>query len=133
MSNSEKIHKFLDEAKVFYLSTVDGDKPKCRPLGLHHLANDKVYYGVGGFKDVYHQLEKNPNCELVALKGGEWIRISGKAVFEKDFVLAEKMLNDNQHLKDLYAKNNWKLMVFHIEGTVEIRNIMTTTEKFDIK
>ena len=133
MSNSEKIQKFLDEAKVFYLSTVDGDKPKCRPLGLHHLANDKVYYGIGGFKDVYHQLEKNPNCELVALKGGEWIRISGKAVFEKDFVLAEKMLNDNQHLKELYAKNNWKLMVFHIEGSVEIRNIMTTTDKFDIK
>ena len=132
MSNSEKVHKFLDEAKVFYFSTIDGDKPRCRPLGLHYLVNDKVYYGVGGFKDVYHQLEKNPNCEIVALKGGDWIRISGKAVFEKDFTLAEKMLNDNQHLKELYGKNNWKLMVFHIEGSVEIRNIMTTTDKFEI-
>ena len=132
MSNSEKVHKFLDEAKVFYLSTIDGDKPRCRPLGLHYLQNDKIYFGVGGFKEVYHQLEKNPNCELVALKGMEWIRINGKAVFEKDFVLSEKMLNDNPHLKEMYAKNNWKLMVFHIEGNVEFRKIMTTTEKFEI-
>ena len=132
MSNSEKVHKFLDEAKVFYLSTIDGDKPRCRPLGLHYLQNDKIYFGVGGFKEVYHQLEKNPNCELVALKDGEWIRINGKAVFEKDFVLSEKMLNDNPHLKEMYAKNNWKLMVFHIEGNVEFRKIMTTTEKFEI-
>ena len=132
MSNSEKVQKFLDEAKVFYLSTIDGDRPKCRPLGTHYLENDKVYYGVGGFKEVYKQLEKNPNCELVALKGGEWIRINGKAVFEKDFKLAEKILNNNPHLKELYSKNNWKLMVFHIEGTVEIRSMMTTTEKFEI-
>ena len=94
--------------------------------------NDKIYYGVGGFKEVYQQLEKNPNCELVALKGSQWIRINGKAIFEKDFVLSEKLLNDNPHLKELYAKNNWKLMVFHIEGTVEFRNVMTTTEKFEI-
>ena len=132
MSKAEKIQKFLDEAKVFYLSTIDGDKPRCRPLGLHHLQNDKIYYGVGGFKEAYQQLEKNPNCELVALKGSEWIRINGKAIFEKDFVLSEKFLNDNPHLKEMYAKNNWKLMVFHIEGNVEIRKIMTTTEKFEI-
>ncbi len=132
MSNSEKVHKFLDEAKVFYLSTIDGDKPRCRPLGLHSLINDKEYFGVGQFKNVYKQLEKNPNCELVGLKGGEWIRINGKAVFEKDFVLAEKILNDNKHLKEMYEKNGWKLMIFHIEGKVEIIKMMTAADTFEI-
>ena len=32
-----------------------------------------------------------------------------RILFEKDFVLAEKMLNDNPHLKELYGKNNWML------------------------
>ena len=122
MSNSEKVHKFLDEAKVFYLSTIDGDKPRCRPLGLHSLINDKEYFGVGQFKNVYKQLEKNPNCELVGLK----------AVFEKDFVLAEKILNDNKHLKEMYEKNGWKLMIFHIEGKVEIIKMMTAADTFEI-
>ena len=133
MSNSEKVNKFLTDAKVFYLSTVDGDKPRSRPLGLHKLLNDKVYLGVGQFKEVYKQLEKNPNCEVVALKeGGEWIRINGKAVFEKDFVLSEKILEENKHLKEMYEKNNWKLMIFHIEGKVEIIKMMTVAESFEI-
>ena len=132
MSNSEKVHKFLDEAKVFYLSTIDGDRPRCRPLGLHSLKVGKEYFGVGQFKEVYKQLEKNPNCELVALVKGEWIRINGKAVFEKDFVLAEQILEENKHLKEMYEKNGWKLMIFHIEGKVEIIKMMKTAETFDI-
>ena len=132
MSGSEKVFNFLNEAKVFYLSTIDGDKPRCRPLGLKSLIDGKVYFGEKRKKNVYKQLEKNPNCELVALKGGEWIRINGKAVFEKDFTLAEKILEENKHLKEMYTKNNWKLMIFHIEGTVEIIKMMKAADTFEI-
>ena len=133
MSNSEKVCKFIDEAKVFYLATIEEDKPHVRPLGSHKLVNDKVYFLVGDFKNVYKQLLKNPNCELVASKAtGEWMRISGKAIFEKDFTISDSMLNNNKNIKELYEKNGWKAMVFHIEGKVEIIKIMTCEEKFDI-
>ena len=133
MSNSEKVCKFIDEAKVYYLATIEEDKPHVRPLGSHKLINDKVYFFIGDFKNVYKQLLKNSNCELVATKTtGEWMRISGKAIFEKDFAIADNMLNDNKKIKELYEKNGWKAMVFHIEGKVEIINIMKSEEKFDI-
>ena len=133
MSNSEKVNKFIDEAKVFYLATVEDDKPHVRPLGAHKLIDGKLYFMVGDFKNVYKQLLKNSNCELVATKTtGEWMRISGKAIFEKDFAIADNMLNDNKKIKELYEKNGWKAMVFHIEGKVEIINIMKSEEKFDI-
>ena len=134
MSNSEKVCKFIDEAKVYYLATIEEDKPHVRPLGSHKLINDKVYFFIGDFKNVYKQLLKNSNCELVATKTtGEWMRISGKAIFEKDFAIADNMLNDNKKIKELYEKNGWKAMVFHIEGKVEIIiNFMTSVEKFDI-
>ena len=133
MSNSEKVCKFIDEAKVYYLATIEEDKPHVRPLGSHKLLNDKVYFFIGDFKNVYKQLLKNSNCELVATKTtGEWMRISGKAIFEKDFAIADNMLNDNKKIKELYEKNGWKAMVFHIEGKVEIINIMKSEEKFDI-
>ena len=133
MSNSEKVCKFIDEAKVFYLATIEEDKPHVRPLGSHKLINEKVYFFIGDFKNVYKQLLKNSNCELVATKTtGEWMRISGKAIFEKDFAIADNMLNDNKKIKELYEKNGWKAMVFHIEGKVEIINIMKSEEKFDI-
>ncbi len=123
----------MDETKVFYLSTVEGDKPHSRPMGAHKLVNDKVYFQVGNLKNSYKQLLANPNCELVAYNTkGEWIRISGKAIFEKDFTIADMMMKDSQKLKELYEKNGWKAMVFHIEGTVEIINVLTPVEKFDI-
>ena len=133
MSNSEKVCKFIDEAKVYYLATIEDNKPHVRPLGSHKLINDKVYFFIGDFKNVYKQLSKNSNCKLVASKAtGEWMRISGKAIFEKDFTIADIMLNDNKKIKELYEKNGWKAMVFHIEGKVEIIKIMTCEEKFDI-
>ena len=133
MSNSEKVCKFLDEAKMFYLATVEGDKPHVRPLGSHKLIDGKLYFLVGNFKNVYKQLTTNTNCELVACKPDmEWIRISGKAIFEKDFTISDNMMNDNKNLKELYEKNGWKAMVFHIEGNVEIIKIMNCVEKFDI-
>ncbi|WP_296845864.1 pyridoxamine 5'-phosphate oxidase family protein [uncultured Methanobrevibacter sp.] len=35
LEGAERIDEFLNEAKVFFLATVDGDKPKNRPLGFH--------------------------------------------------------------------------------------------------
>ena len=134
MSNAEKVCKFLDDAKVFYLSTVEGDKPHVRPLGSHKLVNDKLYFLVGDFKNVYKQLLANPNCEIATLNSsGEWIRISGKVIFENDFSISDSMMNKNKDLKALYEKNGWKAMVFRIEGKVEIfKNFMNSVEKFDL-
>ena len=134
MSNAEKVCKFLDDAKVFYLSTIEGDKPHVRPLGSHKLVNGQLYFLVGDFKNVYKQLLANPNCEIAALNhNGEWIRISGKAIFEDNFSISDSMMDKNKDLKALYEKNGWKAMVFHIEGKVEIiKNFMNSVEKFDI-
>ena len=69
-----RIDGLLAAAKVFYLATVDGDQPKLRPLGAHHVVDGKVWFGVGEFKNVYRQLVANPKCEVVALQpaGGKW-------------------------------------------------------------
>ena len=102
-------------------------------MAARKLVNDKVYFQVGNLKNSYKQLLANPNCELVSYNSrGEWIEISGKAIFEKDFTIADLMMKDSEKLKDLYENNGWKAMVFHIEGKVEIINVLTPVEKFDI-
>ncbi|MBR2560836.1 MAG: pyridoxamine 5'-phosphate oxidase family protein, partial [Eubacterium sp.] len=63
-----KVNDFLSEAGTFFLATVDGDQPKVRPLGLHFEMDGKVLFGIGDFKNVYRQLVKNPNTEIVACK-----------------------------------------------------------------
>ena len=61
-----KINDFLNEAGVFFLATVDGDKPRLRPLGAHMEMDGKEIFGIGDFKAVYKQMVANANVEIVA-------------------------------------------------------------------
>ncbi len=112
-----KVNDFISDAGVFFLATVDGDQPKCRPLGAHMEMDGKVIFGVGDFKNVYKQLVANPKCEIVAAKpDGHWMRYTGKAVFETDGKYAEAMLDGMPNLRDIYNdKTGNKMMCFHIE------------------
>ncbi len=80
MSGTSKIDAFLAEAGVFFMSTIDGDRPKSRPLGLHVEKDGRVYFGVGDFKPVYRQMLANPHVEIAACNGRDWLRMSGTAV-----------------------------------------------------
>lgn len=117
-----KINDYLSEAGVFFLATVDGDKPRLRPLGAHLEMDGKVIFGVGDFKDVYKQMVANANVEVVACKqDGHWMRYSGKAVFETDEKYAEAMLDDMPHLRGVYNEETGnKMMCFHIEDATAI-------------
>lgn len=112
-----RINDFLTEAGVFYLATNDEGQPKCRPLGAHLEADGKIIFGVGDFKDVYRQLVKNPLAEIVAAKpDGNWLRYTGRAVFETDGKYAEMMLDGAPHLRNIYNDTTGhKMMTFHFE------------------
>lgn len=117
-----KISDFLAETGTFFLATVDGDKPKCRPLGAHMEMDDKVIFGVGDFKNVYRQMVANPNVEIVACKtDGHWMRYTGKAVFETDPKYAEAMLDGAPYLRNIYNEQTGnKMMCFHIEDATAV-------------
>ena len=97
-----KIDDFLTRAKVFTLSTVDGDRPRARPLGLHMVVNGSVVFGVGDFKDVYRQIVANPKVEITACIGGEWLRLHGRAVRIEDDSVSERALDMVPPLRNIY-------------------------------
>lgn len=117
-----RIGDFLKEAGVFFLATVDGDRPRVRPLGAYLEMDGRVIFGVGNFKNVYKQLCANPKVELVACKqNGHWMRYTGKAVFETDPKYAEAMLETLPQVKKLYEANpGYKMMAFHIEDATAV-------------
>ena len=117
-----KIAEFLKETGTFFLATVDGNKPKLRPLGAYLEMDNKIIFGVGNFKAVYRQLAENPYTEIVACKNnGHWLRYSGKAVFETDGKYADKILENAPHLKNLYSEESGnKLMTFHLEEATAV-------------
>ncbi len=112
----QRIDDLLTASKAFFLATVDGDQPKLRPLGAHHVVDGKVWLGVGEFKDVYRQLAANPKCEVVALQpdGMKWLRWTGRAVFAEGTErekLEEIFLEAAPGLRKIYDKSPGKRMM----------------------
>ena len=116
-----KIKDFLNETKVFFLATTDGDQPKLRPLGAFIEEDGKLIFGVGDFKNVYRQLTQNPLVEIAACKpDGHWLRYTGRAVFETDQKYAEQMIKAFDLGAIYNEKTGNKLMTFHLEDATAV-------------
>lgn len=116
----QQIHDFLEEcvkkSGAFYLVTVDGDKPACRPVTFHMLVDGKEYFGVGTFKDVFKQITANPHVQVVGCKGADWIRVSGTAVVDDDPALFDKAVETMPFLANLYNEQTGnKMGIFRLE------------------
>ena len=134
MSNIEKVNDIITKAEVFYLSTVDGDKPKVRPLGFHLLQDDKIYFGVGTYKDVYKQMEANPNVEIAAWDGEHFLRDYGTADLSKNEEIVEKAFEMMPEIAEVYKANGWEMGIFFLDNaTAEIRNMMEIEESYEFK
>ena len=130
MSPAEAIDEFLTKAGTFVLGTTDGDQPRMRVLGLKIKLDDKLFFAVGTFKDVYKQLQKNPKCEILASVGMDFLRWDGKAVFVNDDRLLPIVANMMPQLVEMYKQMGWELGFFTIEGgSAEIVNVSNQKTK----
>lgn len=99
----QKTLQFLQDSKVFYIATVDDGKPRVRPFGLVFELDGKLYFGTANTKPVFRQLQACPYVEISATSPQmEWIRLSGKAIFEGNRIAKEKAFEIMPSLKDMY-------------------------------
>ena len=99
----QKTLNFLQECKTFYLATVDGGRPRVRPFGLAIEHDGRLWFGTANTKSVYRQLQTNPHIEISATSPSmEWIRLSGKAVFESNSDVKRKAFELLPMLASIY-------------------------------
>lgn len=99
----QKTLQFLTDNKIFYVATVDAGKPRVRPFGLAFELDGKLYFSTANTKPVYRQLQTDANLEISATSPQmEWIRLSGKAVFDANRAAKEKAFVTMPGLNDLY-------------------------------
>ncbi len=99
-----EVYEFLKKAGTFYFTTVEDDKPRVRPFGFCMEYDGKVYFGGGKQKDFYKQLLKNPECEICACAGPEWIRVRGKVVFDDSEAALDAAWENSPNLKGMYTQ-----------------------------
>ena len=98
----KEVYDFLKKCGVFYLATVDEDKPRVRPFGALNIFENKLYIQTGKIKNVSKQIEKNSNVEICGMYEGKWIRLEGKLVRDDRLDAKVSMLDNNEELKALY-------------------------------
>lgn len=121
----ERVCKFLKDAGVYYLATVEGDQPRVRPFGTAHIFEGKLYIQTGKVKPTSKQLMENPKAEICAFHNGSWLRVAGELV-EDDRVEARKsMLDAYENLRELYDENDGNTQVFYFKHATAIFSSFT--------
>lgn len=78
--------------QVNYVTTINGDKPSCRPFGDPVLFDGKIYALTSKTKEVSKQIAKNNNVCIVAYDGEDWIRINCKLIDDSENIEAKKAI-----------------------------------------
>lgn len=117
-NDMERVCKFLKDAGVYYLATVEGDQPRVRPFGTANIFEGKLYIQTGKVKPCSKQILANPKVEISAFHQGTWIRIAGELV-EDDRIEAKKsMLDAYPNLRGMYDENDGNTQVFYFRNAV---------------
>ncbi len=116
MSNIERVCQFLDEAKTYYLATVEGDQPRVRPFGTALIFEGKLYIQTGKVKNVSRQLAANPKAEICAFRDGQWIRIAGELVNDDRREPKAAMLEKMPGLKAMYSADDDNTQVLYFRN-----------------
>ncbi|WP_099469253.1 pyridoxamine 5'-phosphate oxidase family protein [Konateibacter massiliensis] len=134
MTNAEKVGEYLKKAEMFFVATEDGDKPKVRPFSFYTIFEDKIYFGVGTFKDCYKQIIANPNVEISASNGKGFLRYYGKAIFVENQALLDQAFAEAPYLPKMYNETTGnKLGMFYLaDATAEFRSLFEIEESLSM-
>lgn len=116
----QKVIDFLTANPVFQLATIEGNQPRNRPFGFHMVENGRIYFITGEAKKVCRQLQANPRFEIsVSNDKGQWLRLTGEAIFDTRPELVEKAFAIMPMLKDIYGNPNGPKAAMFYAGNAE--------------
>ena len=116
----EEVLKFLKECGAHYLATIEDGKPRVRPFGTAEIFENHLYIQTGNKKDVFKQIQKNPNVEICAFKDGKWLRLRGILKRDDRYEARKDMLDKNPYLRGMYDENDGNTEVLYFESAEAI-------------
>ena len=111
----KEVYDFLKKCEVFYIATIDKDKPRVRPFGAVNIFENKLYIQTGKIKNVSKQMEINPNIEICAYNDGKWLRIEAQVVIDDRKEAKISMLDTNPVLKNMYSAEDDNTEVLYLK------------------
>jgi uncharacterized pyridoxamine 5'-phosphate oxidase family protein len=118
MEGMQEVCDFLRKCEVYFLATVDGDRPRVRPFGTATIFEGKLYLQSGKAKKVSQQMQANPNIEICAwdAPSGRWLRVEATAVEDNRREAKQWMLDQHPSLKAKYSADDDNTQVLYLKN-----------------
>ncbi len=130
----QQICDFIKSCNYYFLATVDGDQARVRPFGTSEVIEGKLYIQTGHIKNVSKQIGLNPNVEICAYNGEQWVRLTGKLVEDERVEIKKAMLDANPSLRSMYNENDDNIAVYYFtEASATINSFTTDPVTVDLK
>ena len=108
-----RIVEELKKVKVFYIATIEGDKPKVTPFSSVAEFEGHVYLCTGKGKDIYKQIKTNPHIELSGMyDGGTWLRVPATLIEDNRIEVQQAVLDDPTGPSQLYKAGDGRFATF---------------------
>ena len=125
-----KIVEELKKAKVFYIATIDGNKPRVRPFASVAEYEGHAYLCSGNFKEFYKQIKENNHIEITAMYNGPyWLRISGALIEDNRLEVQQAILDDETGPKGIYTPGDGKFVTFRLDVDKALKCSFTGNEE----
>lgn len=111
----DEVLEFLKKANTYFLATVDGNQPRVRPFGTIHKYSGKLYIQTGSSKDVSKQIAANPQVEICAWAGADWVRVEATLVDDPSIEAQKSMLDAYPILQDAYQADDGNNQVLYLK------------------
>ena len=88
--------EFIRSCSCFYVVTMNGDFPACRPFGAIMGEGDTLYLATHTGNEVHKQLRANGNIQIIAKKDDSraWLRVTGVASECTDLAVKQRFLEE---------------------------------------
>ena len=114
MESVKKVYDFLEDAKTFYLATVEGDQPRVRPYGAMLFYDDKIYIMAFGQTNATRQIAANCKAEICAFKG-KTLRIECKLVEDNRPEVQKALIEKMPVLKPALGENGENGVMYYLK------------------
>ena len=112
-----RIVNILNQSKIFFFATTEGNQPRVRPYNAAVEFEDKVYFYTNNHTHAFRQIAENPFVELCAMISEDrWLRVSGKVVYDYRPEVKQAMLEAHPELKSMYSVDDKIFEVFYLSN-----------------
>jgi uncharacterized pyridoxamine 5'-phosphate oxidase family protein len=105
--DKKEILAFITKNPTAYMATIEGTKPHVRAMGTFRADENGIIFAMQSYKDVYKQLQKNPETEICYFADGVQIRVVGRLQESKELALKKEITEKRPFYKPGVEKEGW--------------------------